>query len=188
MARLIAFELVSVDGYFVDARGDMRWAHDQAPDPGFDAFVRANAEGGGTLVFGRVTYEMMASYWPTPLAAKQNPVVAERMNTGRKIVFSRTLETADWQNTTLVRGELVEETRRLKAASETGLAIMGSGNLVAQLTAAGLIDAWQLVVVPLILGAGRTPFDGVGGRVAVKRAACRAFDNGNVFLEYVPAS
>jgi dihydrofolate reductase len=78
MRGLIVFNHVSLDGYFVDKKGDMRWAHKQ--DPEWNEFVAANARGGGVLLFGRVTYEMMASYWPTPMAAQNSPAVAEHMN------------------------------------------------------------------------------------------------------------
>ena len=87
MRRLVAFESVSLDGYFTDVNGDLSWAHTDRKDPEWDAFVSGNASGGGVLVFGRTTHEMMASYWPTPLAAKNDPVVAEGMNKQPKIVL-----------------------------------------------------------------------------------------------------
>src|SRR5690348_4590217 len=90
MRKLCAFLQMSLDGYVADERGDIRWAKGHA-DPEFQAFVEENAKGGGELVFGRVTYEMMAGYWPTPMAAQNDPVVAERMNQMPKVVFSRTL-------------------------------------------------------------------------------------------------
>jgi dihydrofolate reductase len=68
--------------------------------------VEGNANPGGPLLFGRVTYELMASFWPTPLAAEYDPVVAESMNNLPKVVFSRTLDQASWNNTTLVKGDL----------------------------------------------------------------------------------
>jgi dihydrofolate reductase len=80
MRRLIVFNQVSLDGYFTDANSDMSWAHRDSQDPEWQSFVESNATGGGELLFGRITYEMMASDWPTPLADENNPVVAERMN------------------------------------------------------------------------------------------------------------
>jgi dihydrofolate reductase len=185
--RLISFMSVSVDGHFADAQGDMRWAHNAAPDPEWDAFVAGNASGGGTLVFGRITYEMMASFWPTPHAMKMNAVVAERMNAGEKIVFSRTLETAAWSNTTLVKGEMIAEMRKIKAGNGPGMAILGSGSVVKQLAEAGLIDEFQIVVVPVALGAGRTLFAGIQKRLGLKLLKTRPFKNGNVLLCYEPA-
>src|SRR5215813_15566954 len=103
MQQLIAFITTSLDGYFADASGDMSWAHKS--DPEWLEFVHGNASGGGTLLFGRVTYDLMIKYWPTPMAKQQNPVVAEGMNSMPKFVFSRTIEHASWNNTTVVKGD-----------------------------------------------------------------------------------
>jgi len=97
MRRLIVFNQVTVDGYFTDAKGDMSWAHKN--DSEWNAFVDENASGGGELLFGRITYELMVSHWPTPDAQKNDPVVAERMNNLPKVVFSRTLDKVSWNNT-----------------------------------------------------------------------------------------
>src|SRR5260221_4800620 len=97
MRKLIVFNQVTLDGYVADTSGDMSWAHKQ--DPEGTAFVADNAGGGGVLLFGRVTYEMMASYWPTPQAMKALPAVAEGMNRLPKVVFSRTLDKVSWRNT-----------------------------------------------------------------------------------------
>jgi dihydrofolate reductase len=118
---VIAFEQVSLDGYFVDAKGDMSWAHKQ--DPEWNEFASSNASGGGALVFGRVTYEMMASFWPTPAALERMPAVAEGMNSMPKVVFSRTLEKASWKNTTLLKGDLVAKVRKMKNETGPGMAI-----------------------------------------------------------------
>ena len=188
MRRLIAFDMISLDGYFVDARGDMGWAKTSAPDPEYDAFVAGNASGGGVLLFGRITYELMVRYWPTPLAMQNDPVVAERMNSGPKVVFSRTLDRVTWANTTLVTGDLAGEVRRMKQAEGPGLAILGSGSIVAQLTRERLIDEYQFVVIPLVLGAGRTLFEGLPRPLGLVLTGSRAFANGNVVLTYRPGA
>jgi dihydrofolate reductase len=112
MPKLVAYNAVSLDGYFTDANGDMSWAHKK--DPEWQAFVSENARGGDQLLFGRITYDLMASFWPTPLAAQSNPAVAERMNSLRKFVFSTTLDKVSWNNTTLLKGDLTTEVRKLK--------------------------------------------------------------------------
>jgi len=184
MRRLIAFEQVSLDGYFVDAKGDMSWAHKQ--DPEWNEFAASNASGGGALLFGRVTYEMMASFWPTPAARERNAAVAEGMNNLPKVVFSRTLEKATWKNTTLVKGDPAAEVRRMKKEPGPGMAILGSGTIVSQLAQAGLIDEFQTVVNAIVLGKGRTLFEGVKERIPLKLIKTRAFGNGNVVLYYEP--
>ncbi len=105
-----------------------------------------------SLLFGRVTYELMASFWPTPLAAQSNPIVAERMNSLRKCVFSTTLEQVAWNNTTLLKGDVAAEVRKLKQEPGPDIVIMGSGSVVAQLADAGLIDEYQIVLNPIVVG------------------------------------
>lgn len=186
MRKLVAFEQVTLDGYFVDAGGGMGWAH--RSDPEWDAFVAGNAGGGGVLLFGRVTYEMMASFWPTPAAFEAAPVVARRMNEGPKVVFSTTLKEVSWQNTRLVKGGPAEEVRRLKSEPGPGMTVLGSGSIVTQLAEEGLIDEYQIVVNPLALGAGRALFAGMKRALALRLVRTRAFGNGNVLLCYEPAA
>jgi len=186
MNKLIVFNQVSLDGYFVDMHGDMRWAHNAYKDEEWDAFVTANASGGGLLVFGRITYDLMKSYWPTPFAFQNNPLVAERMNNLPKVVFSRTLDTASWNNTKLVKEGMAAEIRKMKNESGIDMAIMGSGSIVSQLTQEHLIDEYQIVMIPVVLGKGRTMFDGIKDRLSMTLTKTRAFANGNVLLCYVP--
>ncbi|HMA16988.1 MAG TPA: dihydrofolate reductase family protein, partial [Thermoanaerobaculia bacterium] len=186
MPRLIVFNSVTLDGYFAGPNGDLSWAHRDRPDAEWDAFVAGNASGGGRLLLGRKTYELMASYWPTPQAAKNDPAVAEGMNRLEKIVFSRTLKRASWSNTRLVKGNLVEEVRRMKKEPGEGIAILGSGSIVSQLAPEDLIDEYQLVVNPVVLGAGRTMFEGIPEKLTLRRTNVRAFGNGNVLLCYEP--
>jgi dihydrofolate reductase len=182
--RLGVFENISLDGYFTDALGDMGWAHDGADDPEFAQFTTGNVKGGGALLFGRITYEMMAAFWPTEAAAKTMPEVAERMNARPKYVFSNTLKKAEWNNTTILVGEPVAELQRLKKESGDGITILGSGTIVTQLAQARLIDSYAFVVCPVILGRGRTVFDGVKERQNLKLEQSRSFKNGKTFLSY----
>jgi len=185
MRKLLVFNQISLDGYFTGPNGDMSWAHKQ--DPEWTAFASENASGGGELLFGRVTYEMMQSFWPTPQAHASAPVIAERMNSGPKVVFSRTLEAATWNNTKLLKGDIATEVRKLKEAPGPGLVLMGSGSIVAQLTQARLIDAYQIVILPIVIGQGRTLFEGVRDKLDLKLDKTRTFENGNVVLWYTPS-
>ena len=188
MRKLVVFNQVTLDGYFAGAGGDIGWAHKDTKDAQWNAFVAENAGSGGLLLFGRITYELMASYWPTPHAAKNDPIVAQRINNLPKVVFSRTLDKASWNNTKLVRGDLVAEVRRMKQEPGAGMTILGSGSIATQLAGAGLIDEFQFVVNPVILGAGRTMFDGIKTKLTLKLIQTRTFDNGNVLLCYQPTA
>ena len=185
MRKIHVFNNVSIDGFFTDANGDMSWAHKH--DEEWNQFASSNASGSGELLFGRVTYEMMAAFWPTAQAAQMLPEVAAGMNRMHKTVFSRTLDAVTWSNTTLVKGDLVNEVRKLKQQSGPDMVILGSGSIVSQLTEARLIDGYQLVVSPIVLGKGRTLFETVSGRVSLKLTNSRTFNNGNVVLWYEPA-
>src|SRR5271170_7829803 len=173
MRKLIAFNHITLDGYFVDSAGQFGWARHGNDDPEFAQFVAENASGGGELVFGRVTYNIMASYWPSPIADQHMPEVARGMNASPKVVFSRTMDKAAWNNTRLIQGDLVTEMRKLKAESGPGMCILGSGSIVAQLSSAGLIDEYQMVLDPVALGKGRSMFDGIKDQLNFKLAKTR---------------
>jgi dihydrofolate reductase len=182
MRKLSMFNNVSLDGYFVDSHGAMDWAHHD--DAEWRDFTAGNASGESEMLFGRVTYEMMASFWPTPMAVQMMPDVAKGMNRARKVVFSRTLEETAWENARLAGSDPVAEVARLKAEAGPDLIVMGSGSIVAQLTTARLIDEYQFALIPVILGGGRTLFDGVDAPPALRRTQSRAFENGAMYLRY----
>jgi dihydrofolate reductase len=185
MRKVVVFNMVSLDGYFVDGRGDMSWAHKN--DEEWNTFVSGNASGNGVLLFGRVTYDMMASYWPSPMALKNSPAVAKGMNEMPKIVFSRTLDKVTWNNTKLLKGDLATEVRKLKRESGPDMVILGSGSIVSQLAEENLIDEYQLATNPIVLGKGRTLFEGVTKKLNLKLTQSRTFGNGTVFVCYQPA-
>ena len=186
MRKLSVFDSVSLDGFFTDAANDMSWAHRQ--DAEWNAFTAGNASGGeGALLFGRVTYEMMRGFWTTPQAAEMMPEVAAGMNRMPKYVVSRTLQASDWQHTTVLPGDAIASVKVLKAGPGPDLVILGSGSLVSALTEAGLIDAYQLALIPVVLGRGRTLFETVRGRRNLRLTGSKAFQNGNVVLWYEPA-
>lgn len=185
MRKLIVFNSVTVDGYFTSTGGDMSWAHKQ--DAEWNEFVAGNARGECAMVFGRVTYQMMAGWWPSPQAMQSMPGVAERMNNAPKVVFSRTLKEASWNNTKLVKTDPAAAIRKLKNEFGPDLMIFGSGTIIALLAQHGLIDEYQIVLNPLVLGSGRTMFEGVTQPLNFKLTKSRTFKNGNVFLCYQPA-
>ena len=188
MRKLGVFNTVSVDGYFTDANGSMNWAHNTRPDAEWDAFVSGNASGGGMLLFGRITYDLMASFWPTPMAAKNMPTVAEGMNRMPKAVFSRTMDAASWSNTKVLKGDLATEVRKLKSEPGPDMVILGSGSIISQLAPEGVIDEYQIVTAPLALGAGRTMFDGAKKALKLSLQKTRSFANGNVVSWYEPVA
>jgi dihydrofolate reductase len=184
MRKLLVFENVSLDGYFTDANNDMSFAKNVPDDAEFDAFVAQNASGEGILLFGRVTYEMMASFWPTPRAAEMFPAVAKRMNTAPKLVFSKTLRDAAWSNATIVSDDPAVYVRKLKEEPGPDLCVLGSGQIVSRLAQAGLVDEYQFVVVPIAIGRGRTLFETLTHAVPLQLTDVRSFSNGLLFTKY----
>jgi dihydrofolate reductase len=186
--QLSALMQVSLAGYCCDPSGDMSFAHKPHDDAEWNRFVSGNASSGGTLLFGRTTYKMMAAWWPTPLAAQATPEVAAGMNAAEKVVFSRSLKSVDWANTTRVGDHVVGTVRRMKGEPGPDMAVVGSASLVTQLADAEEIDTLQIVVHPVALGAGRSICDGLTGRLNMELTNSRVFGNGTVVLWYTPQS
>ena len=182
MRKVFLFMMVSLDGYFEMPNHDLSWHH---VDTEFnEAFAIRQLEEIDTLLFGRKTYEMMASFWPTDLA-KDDPIVARLMNETPKVVFSHTLDKTDWSNTTLVADGAAEEVSRLKNQPGKDIAIFGSNNLCVSLMQDDLVDEFRIMINPVVVGAGTRLFDGIKDKVEMKRTAnSREFKNGNVLLTY----
>ena len=183
MARLSVFNFVTLNGYFEGANKDISWHRHGAEESDYAA---EGAKSDSILLFGRVTYQMMASYWPTPRAMEDYPDVAEGMNRSAKIVFSRTLKKAEWSNTRLVKDNMVEEVKKLKRQGKKDLTILGSGSIVTQLAEAGLIDQYQIMLDPVALGSGTSLFQGMKKKLDLKLTSTRSFKSGVILLTYEP--
>lgn len=181
MARLTMFNLITLDGFYKGANEDISW-HNFSMDEQEMSDQMSNQ--GNTLVFGRVTYEMMKSYWTSNEALKNDPVTTKGMNASPKIVFSKTLTSADWQNSQLISGDLINEMQRLKQENKTDMCILGSGQLVAQLSEAGLIDDYSILLNPLAIGTGTPLFKGLAHKMNLKLKSCKPMKSGNVLLNY----
>jgi dihydrofolate reductase len=181
MRKLSVFNLMTLDGYVSGVDGDISWHN---VDAEFNDYAVQTTRMGHTLLFGRVTYELMTRYWPTPEALKKDPIVAEHMNSAPKVVFSRTLKEALWNRTRLVSDDILAEIRRMKEQPGKDLTILGSGSIVAQATQADLVDEYEILLNPVILGKGKTMFDGVKERLKLRLTGSRTFANGNVLLHY----
>ena len=187
MRKLGAFTIVSLDGYFAGPNGEIDWFKNS--DEEDKRFSAENADPSSTLVFGRTTYELMKSFWPTPFAIQSDPAVAGVMNNAQKIVFSRTMKQEPdgpvWKHVRVIREMTPETIVRLKAEPGGDLVILGSGSIVRQLANLGLIDEYGLFVHPVILGSGKYLFEGVK-KTSLKLIGSRALGSGKVFLKYRP--
>ena len=183
MRNVFLFMMVTLDGFFEGPNHEIDWHN---VDEEFNEFAIDQLNELDTLLFGRVTYEGMASYWPTPAAIEDDPDVAGKMNTIPKIVFSRTLDRAEWSNSRLVKENIAAEVLQLKQQPGRDLAIFGSANLTMSLLQMGLVDELRLMVNPVVLGKGRPLFEGIDEKLKLKLIRTRVFRSGNVLLCYQP--
>jgi dihydrofolate reductase len=183
MRRVFSFIVTTLDGYFVGPNQEFDWPN---VDEEFDRFAVRQLEEVDTLLFGRATYELMASYWPTQAAQEEEPIIAEKMNGLPKIVFSTTLGRVEWDNSTLVRGDATEEVTKLKQRPGKDMVIFGSSNLTSGLLQAGVLDELRIMVNPVALGDGRSLLEGMKERVKLRLLSATTFSSGNVLLSYAP--
>jgi dihydrofolate reductase len=178
--------MVTLDGFFEGPNHELDWHN---VDAEFNEFAIEQLKTIDTILFGRATYQMMASYWPTPVALSNDPIVANLMNNMSKVVFSKTLQKAEWQNTRLVKDNLKAEILKVKqqpSSSNQELAVFGSANLLATLMELDLIDEHRIMVNPVVLGQGNPLFSRNSGykRTPLKLLRTQTFRSGNVLLCY----
>jgi dihydrofolate reductase len=180
MRKLTAFNFVTLNGFYKDANNSTAW-HVHGEEGA--KFSEDNMQPGNILLFGRITYEMMAGFWPSAMAMESMPGVAKGMNEAEKIVFSGTLKKADWQNTTVIKN-MVAEVKKLKQTPGHDMTVLGSGSIITQLADEGLLDGLQLIVDPVALGAGTPIFGGLNKQLNLKLRDTKTFKSGAVLLSY----
>ena len=183
MRKLITFNFITLDGYYKGPADDISWNKHSREE---NEYAEEGAQSDSILVFGRVTYEMMAGYWPSSHALQNNKVVAEGMNKAEKIVFSKTLSKADWNNSRVLKGNPVDEIKNLKQTPGKNMTILGSGSIITQLADHGLIDEYQVMINPLALGSGTPLFSGIKRQLNLKLTKTQPFKGGTVLLCYQP--
>ena len=186
MRKLILTEWVSLDGYTSGPNNDISFVGESFNDEmgKYEDDIVSQAD---TLLLGRVTYESFAGSWPyvpdKPDASEGEKIYARKLNAMRKIVFSRTLERAEWNNSQLLREIDPDEIRKLKEEDGKDMLIYGSVSIVQQLTALGLVDEYQLLVHPTALGGGKPLFT---DRLKLKLVSTKPFSSGVVLMTYMP--
>jgi dihydrofolate reductase len=197
MRRIITFDHVSADGHFAGPDGNLDWVVQD------DAVPRSIMDGANVdaMLFGRRTYEMFEQFWPKALdgsdtapdphapgrRSKDVHEMAVFINEREKLVFSRERSTFDWQNTRHLPALDRKVVEGLKAEPGGDIIVFGSGSVVAQLTELGLVDEYQLVVSPVLLGDGRSLVTGLGRKIDLKTIEAKLFPSGSVLLRFAPA-
>lgn len=181
MRRVVVSEFISLDGVVEDPRWTFGFSSDDRDQFKFDELAASDA-----LLLGRVTYEGFAAAWPQ--MEEQTGEYGSWMNGYPKHVVSTTLEAPlEWNNSTLVEGDVADEVSRLKDQPGKDILIFGSGDLVNTLMQHDLIDEYRLMVFPVVVGSGKRLFDEGSGTKSLKLVGTRAFDSGAVVLTYTPA-
>jgi len=198
MRRIAIFDNISADGYFATTDGKLDWV---VQDPEIHRASIADHPQFDTVLFGRRTYDLFESFWPHALDGSDtapNPHSAHRdremramatmLNEATKWVFSRTRPQTAWRGAHLIRELDPRAIETMKRAPGKDMIVFGSGSIVSQLAQHGLIDEYQLVVNPILLGAGRSLTAALAQIVRLRLVDARPFPSGNVVLRYAPAS
>ena len=186
MRKILVFNNLSLDGCFSDRNGLIDWAKRDGEE--MSAHVKKHGGDIDTYLFGRATFDMFASFWPTPAGKAANPYFAKVLNESRKIVFSKSLIKTEWKHSEIAPIADSRSIQALKKSKGGNCMIFGSGALVRSLTELGLIDEFQLVINPVILGDGHALFSPMLQRIELSLIEAKAFKNGTVLLRYKPAS
>jgi len=191
------FNHVSADGYFAAADGNINWVI-QDPEIAKTAASASESPGVGTMLFGRRTYEQFESFWPHALdatptspdphhpgrASPEMRAMAVWINAATKLVFSRTRKDVTWKNSRLLHELDPAEIEAMKRAPGNDILVFGSGSIVSQLTRHGLIDEYQFIVGPLLLGSGRPLISDVSQKLGLTLLEAKPYPSGNVMLRY----
>ena len=187
MRKVILSNLVTLDGFFAGPNGELDW---HIVDEEFNQYAIDLLSKVDALLFGRVTYQLMADYWPAaatnPSTSKSDLEIADKMNNLPKIVFSKTLQEVKWNNSRLVKDNIAEEISKMKQQPGKDMVIFGSGSIVSTFMQHGLIDEYRIIVNPIVLGNGNPLFKGIKDKHNLKLLKTRVFGSGVVILYYEP--
>lgn len=189
MRKVILEEWLSLDGYAQDKNGKLDFFPDTESNKLSDEDQLRFLETIDTILLGRVTYELFADFWPS--ATTDTEIIADKLNSIPKIVFSNTPKKAPWGNwpdAQVVSGDALAEIRKLKQQEGKNMVIWGSLSLAQSLIAEGLIDEYHLQICPTAVGGGKLLFPDLSAYANFKLVYSKVYDTGVVNLHYVPKS
>jgi dihydrofolate reductase len=189
LRKIIVTTWITLDGFLAGPNGEMNWVMVDQEMGQYEDDLVSSAD---TLILGRVTYQSFAGSWPhvpeNPSVSEGEKEYARKLNSMRKIVFSKSLEKAEWNNSQLVREILPNEIASMKQMPGKDIVIYGSASIVQAFTDLGLIDEYQLLVHPVVLGGGKPLFAGIAKPAQLNLLHTKSFPSGVIGLYYVPQS
>ncbi|MGF1636682.1 MAG: dihydrofolate reductase family protein [Cyclobacteriaceae bacterium] len=183
MGRISAFVFITLEGCYKGSDDDISW-HNHGEEE--LKYSEESLASGDTLLFGRMTYEMMKNFWPTPTAAELMPKVAEGMNNASKLVVSNTLTSSDWDNTKVLGRDWLSELREIKKLRN--ITVLGSGSILTQLSNASLLDHLEVMINPKAIGKGTSIFQGLDNQIDFRLESHRVLTSGIILLKYLVGS
>lgn len=185
MRKILVFNLVTLDGYFAGEDGNIDWHN---VDDEFNAFALEQTASFGGIIFGRTTYKIFEDFWPKAMddetMSPEDRKVGHIIDDAQKFVFSKSMKSVSWKNTTLYSEIHPEEIKKWKEMDGGDLVILGSGSIVTQFANLGLIDEYRILVNPILLGKGKSFWNGMERTQSLTLTNTRVFKNGNVLLTY----
>ena len=183
MEKLKSFKLISLNGFYKGFNEDINWHQHGGEEAEYSV---ESLKSNDTLLFGRVTYEMMKSFWPTQMAYDSFPEVADGMNNSEKIVVSKTLQSTDWKNTQIINENLIERITELKKTSKKNITLLGSGKILIQLSNANLVDEYQIMIDPIFIENGEPILNNLNKNISLNLTKSKVFESGTILLCYKP--
>ena len=193
MRKVIASTFVTLDGLMVGPNEEMDWVLDNL-DGEMENDIADQLKNVDAILLGRVTYQIMANYWPTATTGAsvrrsqgaEDPIITDKMNNLPKIVFSKTLQKAEWKNSRLIKENIKDEILKIKQQPGKDMVILGSASIVQTFTNLGLIDEYRLLLHPVVLGSGKPLFKDIKDRLNLKLMKTKTYRNGVVSFDYQP--
>ncbi len=183
MAKLTSFTFISLNGFYKRLNDDISWHQHGGEEAEYSI---ESLKSNNTLLFGRTTYEMMKSFWPTQMAYDSFPEVADEMNDSEKFVASKTLKSADWKNTKIIKENLIERITELKTTSKNNITLLGSGTILKQLSNENLVDEYRIMVDPIFIENGEPILDNLNNSINLELTKSKVFNSGTILLYYKP--
>jgi len=183
MRRIIVLSYLTLDGFTASKDGGSKWI---VWDDGVDEYYKETQREADTIFFGRTTYQSLKDYWSTSKSSGEDAEMIEYINETKKIVFSKSMKTADWNNSEVFEEIVPEEIEAMKKEAGKNIIVIGSGSVVSQLENAKLIDEYRFISIPVVLGKGKPYFENLDDKLELELIETKSFKCGSVLHCYQP--